>query len=116
MLLKSKHWNRFTAFKSGDVVQVCSKEWIKKTLDISNCHDNLLFMRQMWQYCGNSYAISKVVNNIFDEKRCKIYKTILPFFILEGLICDGKVDDFNHTCDHSCYLLWHKDWLQKIKS
>jgi len=100
-------------FDVGDLVQVKSKEDISENLDPMNNLDGCLFMDQMWEFCGNEFEIIKVVKNIFDERQCKMYKASAPIYILEGIICDGKVESFEQTCDHSCYLLWHEDWLVK---
>jgi len=97
----------------GNIVKVKSKEEIIHSLNPMNKLDGCLFMNQMWEFCGKEFKIVKVVKNVFDERQCKIYKVPAPIYILDGLICDGKVESFKHTCDHSCYLLWHEDWIMK---
>ncbi|KPK78217.1 MAG: hypothetical protein AMJ79_00300 [Phycisphaerae bacterium SM23_30] len=104
---------KVTAYQIGNYVNVRSAESISKTLDSFNKLDGCLFMKQMFQYCGQKYSILKVVKNFFDEYRYKMYKTRSPLYILDGLICDGDVDELAHRCDRSCYLLWHGNWLEK---
>jgi len=66
----------------------------------------------MYGYCGNTSKILKSVRNVFDEAENRMYEARPTLYILEDLICDGKVHEFEHSCDHSCYLLWHEDWLE----
>jgi len=99
--------------KAGDIVIVRPAESIRRSLDNFNKVDGCLFMNQMWEYCGQEYKALKVVNNFFDEYQDKMYKTRSPLYILDGIICDGIADEFQHRCDRSCYLLWHEEWLEK---
>ncbi|RJP96274.1 MAG: hypothetical protein C4518_00385 [Desulfobacteraceae bacterium] len=98
-------------FKIGDVVTVRSQSEITLTLNDNNRHEGCLFMKQMWGYCGKSFSILKVVRNLFDEKRCRMHLATIPVYILDGVICNGEVPSFEYPCDHSCYFLWHQDWL-----
>ena len=100
-------------FKAGDVVKVRSREQIMEGLDTLNSHEGCGIMNQMWEYCGKRFKILKVLNHFFDEYRFRMYRPRAPFYILEGLICDGEVDSFPHRCDRSCYIIWHEDWLEK---
>ena len=101
-------------YSIGDNVRVGSRERISQGLDSFNRLDGCLMMDQMWEFCGQGFKILKVVNNFFDERQYKMYKVRSPFYILEGLICNGMVDSFPERCDRSCYLLWHEKWLEKI--
>ena len=105
--------NRMAKFNSKDVVRVCSAESIFKNLDSFNKQDGCLFMNVMKEYCGQSFQVLKVVNNFFDEYRQKMFKTKSPLYILDSVICNGKVKSFEHICDRGCYLLWHEVWLEK---
>ena len=100
-------------YNVGDVVRIRSKENISETLDYINKLEGCLFMEQMWEYCGDKFPVMKVVNNIFDEHSHKLHKVHSPLYILEGLICEGVVNSFEHRCDHGCYFLWHEGWLEK---
>jgi hypothetical protein len=100
-------------FAGGDTVRVRSREEISKSVDSLGKLDGCLMMDQMWEYCDRSFKVLKVVNNFFDEYQYKMYKTRSPLYILEALICNGAVKSFDHTCDRSCYILWHEDWLEK---
>jgi hypothetical protein len=100
-------------FAAGDAVKVRSRQEISKNVDSFDRLDGCLMMDQMWEFCGKGFKILKVVNNFFDEYVYKMYKVRSPLYILEGLICNGAVQSFEHGCDRSCYILWHEDWLEK---
>lgn len=108
-----KNRNPDAAFSEGDIARIRSAEDISQILDSSNKYDGCLFMSQMWRYCGQKFEVIKVVNNIFDEYKYRMYKTKSPLYILNGIICDGIADEFKHRCDRSCYLFWHEDWLER---
>lgn len=112
MLIFHRNNLQKSSFKVGDTVWVSSKEQIAETLDSQNKHEGCLFMDQMWDYCDQKFRIIRVVNYLFDEKRLKMHKSKTPLYILEGLICHGKIDSFKTRCDHSCDFFWHPAWLQ----
>ena len=103
-----------TKFSEGKAVKVRPKEEIIKGLDSSKKRGGCLMMEQMWEYCGGVFKVKKVVRNIFDENEYKMYGVHSPFYILEGLICDGAVDQLRMKCDRSCFFLWHEEWLEAV--
>lgn len=105
--------NKNSVFSEGDVVRIRPAENISRTLDSSNKHDGCLFMNQMWRYCGQKFKVIKVISNIFDEYKYRMYETKSPLYILNGIICDGEINELKHRCDRSCYFFWHEDWLEK---
>ena len=104
--------NMEPVFCKGNLVCIRPREEILITLDSLKKLDGCLFMDQMWNYCGQSYKILKVVKNILDERLLIMFQPKAPVYILDGLICEGKLDTFQHTCDHSCFFLWHEKWLK----
>jgi CRISPR/Cas system endoribonuclease Cas6 (RAMP superfamily) len=111
MFFKHHKKNKFNA---GEMVRVKQRDKIISSIDSkNNTLEGCLFSEQMWTYCGNKYNILKVVDNIFNEHRQKTFKTNSPLYILENLVCEGKENDYPHKCDHSCFLLWHEEWLEK---
>ncbi len=101
-------------FQVGERVRVASADRIRQSLDDSDRADGCLPMDQMLRFCGSEFKVLRVVENVFDEHRLKMYRTNSPLYILEGIICDGIIPSFDHRCDRSCYLLWHEDWLENI--
>lgn len=105
---------RAPKFSQGNVVRIRSREEISQILDPCGQFEGCLMMDQMWQFCGKMFKVVKIVNNLFDEKEYKMYKTRSTLYMLEGLICDGEVDSSEYRCDRSCYLFWHEEWLEKL--
>ena len=100
-------------FSVGEIVSVKSRDSILKSFHLINKLDGCLFMEQMWNYCGNTYRVLKVVTNFFNEHQRRTFQPRSPIYILENLICEGRVEHFPFKCDRSCFLLWHEDWLEK---
>ena len=114
IMFLSKH-RRDYKFTPGEVVNVKSREDISQLLNNENKLDGFLFMEQMWQFCGSTYPILKVVKSIFNEHKKRTYRPTANIYILDHILCDGNVSQFQFTCDHACFLLWHEDWLEKVQ-
>lgn len=100
-------------FTGGEVVRIRTREEILLTLDANSSLDGCLFAGQMLDWCNTTQRVLKVVRCVFDECEYRMYETKYPFYILDGLICDGCVSEFEHVCDHGCQLLWHEEWLEE---
>jgi len=102
-------------FASGELVRIKSRENISKLIQPTNKLDGFLFMDQMWNYCGNMYPVLKLVDSIFNEHQKRTFRPRANIYILENILCDGNVEQFQSKCDHACFLLWHEDWLEKAQ-
>lgn len=100
-------------FSEGSPVRVKSKERILQSAYLAGQQGNGLFMEQMWEYCGKEFKVLKKVNHVFDEYRHTMHETRSPYYILEGLICNGHIRNLDCHCDRSCYFLWHEQWLEE---
>jgi hypothetical protein len=108
--------NQNSKFQIGEEVRVKTGDKVITSFhSTQNAIEGCLFTKQMWDYCGSTYKVVKIVNGIFNEHRQRTFKTKSPLYILEGLICNGSVEDFPQKCDHSCFLLWHEKWLEKVQ-
>jgi hypothetical protein len=106
-------WNRAPEFKlrAGDWVEVRPKEEILETLDKNGCLEELPFMPQMFQYCGQRFQVFK-----------RAHKTCDPIYSMAGrklenavhleLRCDGKA---HGGCQVGCLLFWKDAWLRSLK-
>jgi hypothetical protein len=103
-------------FGTGDVIKVRKAEDIEQELDDLDRFDGCLFMSQMRGCCEQEFKVAKQVKHLFDEKKMKIYKTKMPLYILENVICDGRIEGLGYICDHSCHIIWHERWLQNGKN
>jgi hypothetical protein len=99
-------------FAIGENVNVLKEEKIAQTLDSENKLDGCLFMKQMWKFCGQEFKIINLVKHIYEKK---MLKTRASLYMLEGLVCDGSVDVFDHPCDRKCHFLWHEHWLERTR-
>jgi hypothetical protein len=96
--------------KAGDVVVVKSVDEIRETLDRDDKTKGLLFMPEMWKYCGKQFVVYKRVSTILVEstgKKRHPKNTVL----LEHVHCDGS-EHFN--CDSSCFHYWREAWLKRV--
>ncbi len=100
-------------FKIGDLVKIRPREEISQSLKSQSVPGGCLLTDQMLEYCGRVYPVRRVVANLFDERRKRTFRPRWPFYILGDLVCDGRSVLFSHPCDHSCFLLWRQDWLEK---
>ena len=102
--------------KSGDLVEVRSKEEILNSLDKNGRLDGLPFMPQMFQYCGQQFRIYKRAH-----KTCDTITGIWPNntsgrrlsrAVHLDLRCDGKAYG---GCQAACLIFWKEAWLRPIK-
>ena len=109
MILATKA--KMPRFKKRDRVKIKPREEILKSLDINHKLDGCLFTDQMWEYCGKTYNVLKVINSLFDEHKKRSFKLCFPFYLLDTLYCNGQYTDSTNKCDHGCLLIWHEGWL-----
>ena len=102
--------NKAPKFAIGENVKVLKEKKIAQSLDSENKLDGCLFMNQMWKFCSQEFKVINVVTHIYYKR---MLKTRAPLYMLEGLVCDGSVDIFDHPCDRKCHFLWHEDWLER---
>lgn len=97
--------------KAGDVVEVKSAEEIRKTLDRNDKTKGLLFMAEMWKFCGKQFVVYKRIDTILIESTGK-QRHPKNTVLLENVHCDGS-DHSN--CDSSCFHFWREAWLRKVE-
>ncbi len=100
-------------FGVGDLVVVRAADRIRESLDAMGRRDGCCFMPPMYRHCGKRFRIVKVVKNVFDEGKLRMNVLKFPVYILDGVICEGRVDAFRDPCDKCCFVFWHRDWLEK---
>ncbi len=104
---------RAPGFKQGETVRVKTPEAISRSVGASCKLDGLVFMDQMWGYCGQTFPVQRVVDSFFNEHLKRSIRPRAPLYVLDHLVCDGAAGEFAFKCDHGCFLLWHEDWLEK---
>jgi len=100
-----------TTLRTGDLVEVRSKEEILGTLDADGRLEGLPFMPQMFQFCGRQFTVRarahKTCDVIAGEGRR------LHDGIHLDLRCDGEAFG---GCQASCLLFWKGAWLKPVGS
>lgn len=94
----------------GDLVEVRSREEIQATLDESNCHLGLEFMRDMWPHCGKRFRVLHRVKNIILTRSGQT-RRIRNTVVLDGAVCDGKLA---RGCTRANFAFWREVWLKKV--
>ena len=95
----------------GDWLEVRSKEEILATLDKKGRMEELPFMPQMFQFCGQRFPVYKRAH-----KTCDWVYTVrsrwLPNGIHLDLRCDGEAYG---GCKAGCLIYWKEAWLKPVK-
>jgi hypothetical protein len=95
----------------GELVEVKSADEIRRTLDTSRRTRGLLFMDEMWKFCGQRFRVHKRVDRILIERAGTIRK--MKHTVLLGEVqCDGLA---HGGCDASCYHYWREVWLRRVE-
>jgi hypothetical protein len=94
----------------GDWVEVRSKEEILKTLDAQGTLDGMIFMPEMFQYCGQKFQVYKRAHKTCDYSTPYPYRTRrLEDTVHLNTRCDGHAHD---NCEAGCLLYWKTQWLK----
>ncbi len=99
--------------KAGEWVEVRTKEEILATLDERGCLDNMPFMPEMFQYCGQRFQVFKSAHKTCDYLRGWSIRRLNNAVHLSGVRCDGSGHD---GCEASCLIFWKEAWLKRAGS
>jgi hypothetical protein len=98
----------------GDWVEVRSKEEILQTLDPQGRLDGMIFMPEMFQYCGQKFQVYKRAHKTCDYSTPYPYRTRrLDDTVHLATRCDGRAHD---DCHAGCLLYWKLQWLKPVSS
>lgn len=95
----------------GDIVEVRSPEEILATLDEKGELENLPFMPEMLQYCGQRLTVHKVANKLCDTISRTGMRRMERAVHLTGARCDGSS---HGGCQTACSLYWKEAWLKRV--
>jgi glycosyltransferase involved in cell wall biosynthesis len=106
---RSMAWT-LSRFRTGDLVEVRSKEEILATLDEHGCVDGMPFMPEMFRHCGQRFRVGSVAHKTCDTAR-RTWKgrRLKATLHLGGLRCDGSA---HGGCQADCNLFWKDVWLK----
>jgi hypothetical protein len=101
--------------RPGDWVEVKTPEEVLETLDAAGTLDQLPFMREMVEYCGGRFRVSRRVVKVCASgmKGGSVLRGFRTndVVLLEGLRCSGVDHD---GCQKSCTIFWREAWLRKV--
>jgi hypothetical protein len=102
--------------RPGDLVEVKTPDEILRTLDAEGTVDQLPFMREMAEYCGRRFRVSRRVVKICASgmKGGSVLRGFRAddVVLLEGLRCPGTDHD---GCQKACTIFWREAWLRKVE-
>ena len=96
--------------RAGEWVEVCSKEEILATLDLSSRLDGLPFMPEMFKYCGKRFQVYKRAHKTCDTVSGAYQGRALPDGVHLDLRCDGAA---HGGCQAGCLIFWKDAWLRR---
>lgn len=96
--------------RSGDWIEVRSKQEILATLDKDGCYQGMPFMPEMLQQCGKKLRVWKRAEKACDVINKTTARRVRSAVHLEALRCDGSAHD---GCQAGCLLFWKEAWLKR---
>lgn len=103
--------NDSPSLRVGDIVEIRSKGEILRTLDKDGRLENLPFMPQMFQYCGQKFRVFKRAHKTCDTVNKPAGRWMNNAVHLEGIRCDGQAFG---GCQAGCLIFWKTAWLKSV--
>ncbi len=98
-------------FRTGDLVEVRSKQEILATLDQDGSLGGMPFMPEMLQFCGQRFRVGAVAHKTCDTIKPVRGLRLQSTVHLAGLRCDGSA---HGGCQAACNLFWKDAWLKAV--
>jgi hypothetical protein len=105
------NWTVASRLRSGDWVEVRSKEEILRSLDKNGRLEGLPFMPQMFQYCGRRFRVYKRAHKTCDTVSGNWVSRKLSDGVHLDLRCDGQAYG---GCQAACLIFWKEAWLKPV--
>jgi hypothetical protein len=99
------------ALRAKEWVEVRSKEEILATLDKKGRLDELPFMPQMFEYCGQRLRVFKRAHKTCDTVNEYVGRRMKDAVHLEGIRCNGAAYG---GCQAGCLIFWKEVWLKRV--
>jgi hypothetical protein len=105
---------KISRYRTGELVEVCSKDEILATLDERGSVDGLPFMPEMLRFCGRRFTVRAVAHKTCETARQTWKGRRLRATVhLADLRCDGS----DHGgCEAACTLFWKDAWLKPVEA
>lgn len=98
-------------FKPGDRVRIRDKEEILRTLDKNGRLENMPFMPQMFEFCGQEFTVFKRAHKTCDTVHQTGGRSLPDTVHLDTSRCNGQAYG---GCEAGCLLFWKSAWLQSV--
>jgi hypothetical protein len=111
--MPTREANRYSALnlKAGEWIEVRSQQEILETLDERGRLQNLPFMSEMLQHCGQKFRVFKRADKTCDYIQGWSIRRMEDTVHLEGIRCDGSGHD---GCEAGCLIFWKEAWLKRV--
>jgi hypothetical protein len=96
--------------RTGDLVEVRSREEILATLAADGTLERMPFMPEMLKYCGRQFRVGAVAHKTCDPAHKTGGRRLENSVHLEDLRCDGSA---HGGCQAACLLFWKTAWLKR---
>jgi hypothetical protein len=96
--------------RSGDWIEVRSRNEILRSLDMKGRLEGLPFMPQMFQYCGRRFRVYRRAHKTCDTVNGSGGRLVTDAVHLD-LRCDGEAYG---GCQAACLIFWKAAWLKPI--
>jgi len=93
----------------GDVIEIRSKNEILQSLDSNGELDQLPFMPEMLQFCGQKFTVYRRADKTCDTIDNQGALRMRDAVHLENLRCEGSS---HGGCQAECLLYWKESWLK----
>jgi hypothetical protein len=98
--------------KAGEWVEVRGRDEILATLDERGRLDNLPFMPEMLEYCGQRLRVFKRADKTCEYTQGWSIRRMTNSVHLEGVRCNG---DGHDGCQAGCLIFWKEAWLRRME-
>lgn len=103
---------RLSRFRTGDLVEIRSREEILATLDAEGCLNAMPFMPEMLSFCGQRFRVSAVAHKTCETaKKTYLSRRLDETVHLADLRCDGSA---HGGCQADCKIFWKDAWLKRV--
>jgi len=97
----------------GDLIEVRTAEDILQTLDENGRLDDMPFMPEMLQYCGQQFRVYKRADKTCDTIENSGGRRLMNTVHLDRLRCSGNS---HGGCQALCLLFWKEAWLRPVSA
>ena len=113
MLTRSSSEPTVLNLRVGELVEVRSESEILGTLDENGELENLPFMPEMLQFCGQQFRVGKLAMKLCDTINWTGIYRMQHAVHLQGVRCDGQA---HGGCQAGCLVYWKETWLKRVEA